>query len=70
MRVKALIDLRNDGSFPGHPPDSLLVITGMTGEIVNVGEHTDSNTPVYLVEFGDKLVVGVLEEEIEPADKD
>jgi nitrogen fixation protein NifZ len=28
--------------------------------------HTDSNTPIYLVEFTERLVVGCLEEEIEP----
>jgi nitrogen fixation protein NifZ len=68
MRVKALTDLHNDGSYPDHPPDSLLVATGMTGEIINVGEHAETNTPVYLVEFSEKLVVGVLEEEIEPVE--
>ena len=68
MRVKAAIDLRNDGSYPDYPPDSLLIATGMQGEIINVGEHTESNTPVYLVEFSEKLVVGVLEEEIEPVE--
>jgi nitrogen fixation protein NifZ len=68
MRVKALADLHNDGSYPDHPPDSLLVATGMTGEIINVGEHAETNTPVYLVEFSEKLVVGVLEEEIEPVE--
>ena len=68
MRVKAMIDLHNDGSYPDFPPDALLVATGMTGEIINVGEHTETNTPVYLVEFSERLVVGVLEEEIEPAE--
>ncbi len=37
---------------------------GDTGEIVQVGRHTDANLPIYLVEFGEKLVVGCLEEEI------
>ena len=36
MRVRALIDLHNDGSHPNFPPDSLLVATGMQGEIINV----------------------------------
>jgi len=65
MRVKALIDLHNDGSIPRSPPDSLLVATGMMGEIINVGEHAESNTRYILVEFNERLVVGVLEEEIE-----
>lgn len=65
-KVKTLIDLRNDGSFPNADPEALLVSNGGVGEIVQVGAHTDSNTPIYLVEFGDGLVVGCLEEEIEP----
>jgi nitrogen fixation protein NifZ len=64
--VKALIDLRNDGSFPDKPAEALLVGVGDTGEIVQVGTHTEANLPVYLVEFGDRLVVGCLEEEIVP----
>ena len=39
---------------------------GGAGEIVQVGAHVESNTPIYLVEFGEKLVVGCLEEEIVP----
>ena len=66
QRVQALSDLRNDGSFPGFPEDALLVASGDPGEIVQVGMHTESNTPVYLVEFGEKLVVGCFEEEIAP----
>lgn len=65
-KVKTLIGLRNDGSFPNADPEALLVSNGGVGEIVQVGAHTESNTPIYLVEFGDGLVVGCLEEEIEP----
>jgi nitrogen fixation protein NifZ len=66
QRVKALIDLHNDGSFPNAPLEALLVGVGDTGEIVQVGTHTEENMPIYLVEFGEKLVVGCLEEEIVP----
>ena len=66
QRVRALIDLRNDGSFPDAPVDGLLVNIGDTGEIVQVGTHTEANVPIYLVEFGERLVVGCLEEEITP----
>jgi len=66
MKVKTLIELRNDGSYPDVEPEALLVAEGATGEIVQVGEHMESNTPVYMVEFSERLVVGVLEEEIEP----
>jgi nitrogen fixation protein NifZ len=64
QRVKAAIDLMNDGSFPNAPADGRLVAVGDTGEIVQVGRHTDANLPIYLVEFGERLVVGCLEEEI------
>ncbi|PWB83300.1 MAG: nitrogen fixation protein NifZ [Methylocystaceae bacterium] len=67
MRVRATIDLFNDGSYPEHEAEALLVKAGDPGEIVQVGRHVESETTIYLVEFGDKLVVGCLEEEIEPA---
>jgi len=66
QRVKALIDLFNDGSFPDTPVDTRLVGVGDTGEIVQVGTQTEANLPIYLVEFGERLVVGCLEEEISP----
>jgi nitrogen fixation protein NifZ len=66
QRVRTVVDLRNDGSFPDAPAEALLVATGGSGEIVQVGTHTESNTPIYLVEFGESLVVGCLEEEIVP----
>lgn len=66
QRVKALNDLLNDGSFPGAPLEALLVRVGDAGEIVQVGTHTEANMPVYLVEFGDRMVVGCLEDEIMP----
>ena len=67
-RVIAAVDLVNDGSYPGIAAEAVLAATGTPGEVVNVGHHTDSNTPVYLVEFlsesGVPLVVGCLEEEL------
>jgi len=66
QRVKAQVNLHNDGSFPDAPLEALLVNLGDVGEIVQVGTHTEANFPVYLVEFGERLVVGCLEEEIIP----
>lgn len=63
QRVKTCADLYNDGTFPESAADALLVPSGATGEIVQVGAHVESNTPVYMVEFG-RHVVGCLEEEI------
>lgn len=64
QKVRTRDDLVNDGSYPDQPEDALLVAAGSWGEIVNVGMHADSNTPVYLVEFDGRLVIGCLEEEI------
>ncbi|MBY0579633.1 MAG: nitrogen fixation protein NifZ [Burkholderiales bacterium] len=64
--VLASTDLYNDGSFPEKENDVLLVSQGSRGEIVQVGSHEESSTPVYLVEFREGLVVGCLEEEISP----
>lgn len=65
QRVKATADLHNDGTFPD-APEALLVAAGVAGEIVQIGHHTEANVPVYLVEFGEKLVVGCFENEIVP----
>ncbi|MBB6254465.1 hypothetical protein FHS74_005054 [Nitrospirillum iridis] len=46
--------------------DALLVTAGTAGEIVQVGTHTETNTPIYLIEFADLRVIGCLEEEIAP----
>lgn len=66
MRVVALDDLRNDGSYPERAQDECLVTAGTLGEIVNVGHVVESGEPVYLVEFG-RQVVGCTEDEIAPA---
>lgn len=67
QRVVAGVDLINDGSHPECEENGLLVAQGTVGEIVQIGRHTESDTPVYIVEFtnGDgSRVVGCLEEEI------
>ena len=68
LRVQALADLVNDGSYPDRAADELLVAVGDWGEIVQIGHHPDANVPIYLVEFGNRLVVGCFEEEISPGD--
>lgn len=71
QRVVAGMDLVNDGSYPECAENALLVAQGSVGEVVQIGHHVDSDTPVYLVEFGTDsrsgCVVGCLEEEISPA---
>lgn len=66
QRVRATGDLFNDGSFPDQPADALLVKAGDRGEVVQAGTHTETGTHIYLVEFGERLVVGCLEGEIQP----
>jgi nitrogen fixation protein NifZ len=64
--VLAGTDLFNDGSYPDRELDVLLVGQGTAGEVVQVGLHTESQTPVYMVEFKGGCVVGCLEEELQP----
>jgi nitrogen fixation protein NifZ len=66
QRVLAAADLFNDGSFPDQAPQALLVGNGEVGEIVRVGQHTDSGTAVYMVEFALNRVVGCFEQELAP----
>lgn len=63
QQVVALVDLVNDGTYPDLAPDAVLAEVGSEGEIVQVGHHTETNQPVYMVDF-DGLVIGCLEEEI------
>jgi len=63
--VAAAVDLFNDGSFPGAAEESLLVVAGTAGAVVQTGVHTESGTNVYMVEFGTH-VVGCLEDKIVP----
>jgi len=64
QRVEAMTDLVNDGSYPDVAEGELLAGCGDVGEIVQIGIQTETNTPVYLVEFDGKRVVGCYEEEI------
>lgn len=62
--VQTIDDLFNDGSYPNSPEGALLVSGGDRGEIVQIGAHIETNTTVYLVEFGGNRIVGCLEDEI------
>lgn len=63
-QVQATVDLYNDGSYPDKAADELLVAQGTVGEVLQVGNHQESNTMVYMVEFAGDRVVGCLEQEI------
>ena len=63
QKVASAQDLFNDGSYPDLHEDALIVQGGEIGEVVQIGTHTDTNTSVYMVEFG-RRVVGCLEHEI------
>jgi len=65
QRVRATVDLFNDGSFPDVPENELLAKIGDVGEIVQVGRHVEANVAIYLVEFSERRIVGCLEGEIE-----
>ncbi|MFA6902495.1 MAG: nitrogen fixation protein NifZ [Gallionellaceae bacterium] len=68
QRVVAGIDLINDGTYPECAENALLVAQGTMGEVVQIGRHAESDTPVYIVEFVSagqvNRVVGCLEEEL------
>jgi len=65
--VVAAIDLVNDGSYPDCAADELLTAQGTQGEVVQVGSHVETQTPIYLVEFPNGRVVGCMEDEISAA---
>ncbi|MCX7175779.1 MAG: nitrogen fixation protein NifZ [Proteobacteria bacterium] len=65
--VLAAIDLVNDGTYPDCVADELLTARGSQGEVVQVGNHVETQTPIYLVEFPNGRVIGCLEEEISAA---
>jgi nitrogen fixation protein NifZ len=67
QRVQAAEDLFNDCTYPEQTLEALLVQSGETGEIVQIGKHTDSGTVVYMVEFDRNRVVGCLEPELLPS---
>jgi nitrogen fixation protein NifZ len=64
QKVSTGADIFNDGSYPNHEPEALLVAAGSTGEIVQVGYHEEAKIPVYLVEFPGGYVIGCFEEEL------
>ncbi|SCB31233.1 nitrogen fixation protein NifZ [Bradyrhizobium shewense] len=64
QRVKTAVDLINDNSFPDTEPEGVLLAAGATGEIINVAIHNEANVPIYIVDFGEQLLIGCFEEEI------
>jgi nitrogen fixation protein NifZ len=64
QRVQAAVNLFNDGTYPERAADVLLVEAGKVGEIVQVGQHTDSGAFVYMVEFEPNQFVGCMEPEL------
>ena len=66
LRVRAVQDLLNDGSYPDRAEGEVLAAAGTVGEIVQIGMHMEASVPVYLVEFSETCVVGCLEAEISP----
>ncbi|MCA1515581.1 nitrogen fixation protein NifZ [Bradyrhizobium sp. NBAIM01] len=64
QRVKTAVDLINDHSFPNREPDGVLLAAGAIGEIIKVAIHTEADVPIYIVDFGEQLLIGCLEEEI------
>ena len=66
QQVVAHVHLYNDGSYPDCDADALLVEQGTPGEVVQVGRHEATDTPVYLVEFPGHRIIGCLDQDIAP----
>ncbi|WFU54703.1 nitrogen fixation protein NifZ [Bradyrhizobium pachyrhizi] len=64
QRIKTAMDIINDESFPNAPPDGVLIGAGQIGEIIRVSMHTDESVPIYIVDFGERLIIGCFEDEI------
>jgi nitrogen fixation protein NifZ len=69
QKVSTESDIFNDGSYPDHDAEALLVAAGSEGEIVQVGYHEEAKVPIYLVEFPGGYVIGCLEEELKSEQK-
>ena len=66
--VRVLRNVRNDGTFPGHPTGALLIRRGSTGFVRDVGTFLQDQL-IYTVHFlGGDTLIGCREEELQPAD--
>jgi nitrogen fixation protein NifZ len=66
--VRALRNIRNDGTFPGAPTGRLLIRRGSVGYVRDVGTFLQDQL-IYSVDFFEEgRMVGCREQELQPAD--
>lgn len=67
-KVRALRDVRNDGTYPGRPTGDFLIRQGDVGYVISVGTYLQMYY-IYAVDFFEKrVVVGMRAKELELID--
>lgn len=68
FKVKALRDVRNDGTYPGRPVGDFLIREGDVGYVISIGTYLQMYY-IYTVDFYEKrVVVGMRARELEVID--
>lgn len=68
FKVKALRDVRNDGTYPGRPVGDFLIREGDVGYVISVGTYLQMYY-IYAIDFYEKrVVVGMRARELEVID--
>ncbi|MCG5239633.1 nitrogen fixation protein NifZ [Azospirillum doebereinerae] len=67
-KVRALKDVRNDGTYPGCPVGEYLIRAGDVGYVISIGTYLQMYY-IYAVDFYEKrVVVGMRAKELEMVD--
>lgn len=67
-KVRALKDVRNDGTYPGRPMGDFLIRAGDVGYVTNIGTYLQMYY-IYGVDFYEKrIIVGMRAKELELVD--
>ncbi|MBP2226789.1 nitrogen fixation protein NifZ [Azospirillum agricola] len=67
-KVRALKDVRNDGTYPGRPIGDFLIREGDVGYVISIGTYLQMYY-IYAVDFYEKrVVVGMRAKELEIVD--
>ncbi|MBP2294163.1 nitrogen fixation protein NifZ [Azospirillum rugosum] len=68
QKVRALRDVRNDGTYPGRPMGDFLIRTGDVGYVKSVGTYLQMYY-IYAIDFYEKrIIVGMRAKELELVD--
>ncbi len=68
QKVRALRDVRNDGTYPGRPVGDFLIRTGDVGYVKSIGTYLQMYH-IYAVDFYEKrIVVGMRAKELDLVD--